>query len=178
MVFFQQFGLLFANMEWFVIVCLCVGLAALLIEIFDPGMGIFGIIGGILLIMAIILRAIFHQPEDNVLMQSFQLILLLFLFIALAFTLFIVGHKKKWWKNSFLMHEDTVVDVNHSEGTADFSNLIGETGIASTDLRPVGKMLYCDRTYDVVAENFYIEKGINIKVTAVEGSKITVKIAE
>lgn len=175
MEFFIQLGLLFSNMQWFVIVCICLGLALLFLEIFQPGVEIFGIIGTVLLIAAIALRAICHEPEDNVLLQTFQMILLLFIIIAGAFILFIIGNKKGWWKKSFFYQEGTAVDTVHSDGTEDFSALIGEIGTATTVLRPVGKMLFNGKTYDVVAENFLIENGKKVQVIAVEGVKITVK---
>jgi len=178
MVFFVQLGLLFSNMQWFVIVCLCVGLVSLFIEIFQPGFGIFGITGVILLILGIILRAVFHSPNDNTLIQTFQLILLLFIFIAGTLLFFMIGNKKKWWKKSPFSQDETAVDVNFSEGTENFSSLIGKNGIATTDLHPVGKMLYNGKTYDVVAENFFVDNGKKLKVIAVEGVKITVKNIE
>ena len=75
MEFFHQYNLLFANMQWYVVVCLILGLVLLFIEIFQPGFGFFGISGFILLGLSLILRAVFRQPEDNALMQVFQLLL-------------------------------------------------------------------------------------------------------
>lgn len=172
--FFVQFGLLFTNMPWFVIVCLIVGLVGLFIEIFEPGFGVFGIGGLVLLIICIILRAVYHKPEDIVLVQTFQLILFIVVLVAIAFIIFLIGIKKNWWKHSAIYQEDTAVNTEFSDGTKDFSDLIGKVGVAATDLRPAGKMKIDNSVYDVVAENFFIEKNTEIKVVNVEGVKIIV----
>lgn len=177
MEFFRQFGLLFSNMEWYIIVCLIVGLALLIIEIFQPGFGVFGITGSVLLIASIILRAIVHQSEDNVPLQIFQLILLIIIIAGSSFGFFVYGTKKKWFKkNDLFTHYSTAVDVNYSDGTQNFGNLVGKKGVAATDLRPSGKVIIDGTTYDVVAHNFFIEKDSNVVVSSVEGIKIEVSL--
>lgn len=177
MEFFRQFGLLFSNMEWYIIVCLIVGLALLVIEIFQPGFGVFGVTGSVLLIAAIILRAIVHQPQDNVALQIFQLLSLIIIIAGCSFGFFVYATKKQWFKKSDLFTNNaTAVDINYSDGTQNFSHLVGKKGVAVTDLRPSGKAVIEDTTYDVVAHNFFIEKGSDIVVSMVEGVKIEVKI--
>lgn len=172
--FFTQFGLLFSNMQWYVIICLCVGIALLILEIFQPGFGIFGIMGIVLLILSIILRTVYCYPEDKPVVQAFQMVLLLFIILSSAFALFIIGNKKNWWKNTAFIQNSTAVNTYYSDGTDNYSHLIDKVGVALTDLKPVGKMSLDGKIYDVVAENFFIESGKNIKITAVEGVKITV----
>jgi membrane-bound serine protease (ClpP class) len=53
--------------------------------------------------------------------------------------------------------------------------LLGKTGVAVTDLHPVGTARFGDRHVDVVAENFMIPEGTPIRVTAVQGSKVVVR---
>lgn len=176
MEFFYQFGLLFSNMQWYVAVCLVIGLALLLIEVFQPGFGMFGILGTVLLAVGTILRAIFHTPEDDVLVQVFQLIFLLAIIILIAFILFLIGNKRNWFKRSSIFTQnDTAVDTVFSDGTENFNMLKGKNGVTATDLRPVGKATIDRKTYDVVAESFFIDKGTKVEVIAVEGSKITVR---
>lgn len=174
MEFFRQYGLLFSNMEWFVIVCLILGLALLIIEMFQPGFGVFGITGFIALGLCVILRAVFHKEEDNVLMQVFQLLLFLLIIVGGAFGFFVLANRKKWLKKMPFMQEDTAVNPVYSDGTANFSSLIGKDGSALTALRPSGKAAIDGITYHVVAENFFIEKGELIEVAHVEGAKIAV----
>lgn len=175
MEFFRQYGLLFSNMEWYVIVCLVLGLVLLFIEMFQPGFGLFGIIGFFLLGASIIFRAVFHKEEDNVLMQVFQLLLFEFAFVGGGFGLFVLANKKKWLKRTLFVQEATAVNPEYSDGTEDFSSLVGKRGVASTTLRPGGKVMIDGATYDVVAENFFVEKGAKIEVKRVEGIKIVVE---
>lgn len=175
--FFQQFGLLFSNMQWYVIVCLILGLVLLFIEIFQPGFGIFGIFGFILLAASVVLRAVFHAEGDEVLTQVFQLILFQFIIVGGAFGLFLLANKKKWLKRTAFSQEDTAVDPDYSDGTANFNYLVGKKGVANTDLRPSGKAVVEGNVYDVVAENFFIEKGAKLEVKSTEGVKITVVAA-
>lgn len=174
MEFFRQYGLLFSNMEWFVIVCLILGFVLLLVEMFQPGFGIFGIMGFVFLGLTIVLRAVFHSEDDNVLMQVFQLLLTLFIVVGGVFVLFVVANKKKWLKRTPFMQEETAVNPVFSDGTANFNALIGKKGVAITALRPSGKAVIDGQTYDVVAENFFIEKGARLEVKSVEGVKISV----
>lgn len=177
MEFFRQFGLLFSNMEWYIIVFLIFGLVLLLVEIFQPGFGVFGITGAGLLVLSIILRAVDSSPEDNSALQIFQLISLIILVAGSGFGFFLLATKKKWFKkNEIFTHYSTAVDVNFSDGTKNFSNLVGLKGIATTDLRPSGKVVIDGTTYDVVAKNFFIEKDSEVIVSMVEGIKIEVSL--
>ncbi len=179
MEFFRQFGLLFSNMQWYVIVSLIIGIVLLLIEIFQPGFGVFGIVGLALLTFAIIMRAVFHNNEDNVILQIFQLLLLIIIISAAGFGFFMLANKKNWLKkNAIFSHEDTAVGVDFSEGTEDFSYLVGKVGKTITDLRPAGKAEIEGKTYDVVAQNFFVDKDMEITVKAVEGVKIEVTVID
>lgn len=177
MEFFRQFGLLFSNMEWYIIVFLIFGVVLLLIEIFQPGFGVFGITGIALLILSIILRAIDSEAEDNSALQIFQLISLIIIIAGSGFGFFLLATKKKWFKkNEMFTHYSTAVDVNFSDGTENFAKLVGLKGVAATDLRPAGKVIIDGTTYDVVAKNFFIDKDSEVVVSMVEGVKIEVSL--
>ena len=173
--FFTQFGLLFANMQWFVIVCLILGVACLVVEGIQPGFGVFGISGIVLLVAGIVLRAVFHQPEDNVLMQVFQFLLLDIIIIAIGLLLIFLAHKLGWLKKTPFFLSGTAVDEKFSDGTKNYSFLIEKEGVAATVLRPSGKAEIEGKLYDVESADFLIEKGEQITVTAVEGGVIKVK---
>ena len=172
--FFQQFGLLFSNMEWFVLVLFIVGLVCLFIEFLQPGFGIFGISGIVALVGSIILRAIFRQPEDNVVMQTFQFLLLDVLIMGICFLFLFIAQKKGWLKKG-IFSVGTAVDPKFSSGTKDYAALIGKEGVATTTLRPAGKATIDGEVYDVVSAGFLIEQGKEIVVAAVEGGMIQVK---
>lgn len=176
MEFFTQFGLLFTNMPWYVALCIALGIVLLLIEVFEPGFGIFGISGIILLVLSIVLRAVIRKPEDNPIAQIFQMLLLFLIIGALLFILLVVATKKNWLRKTPLIQSGTAVRADFSDGTENFSALVDKEGKAVTDLRPSGKAEIDGKVYDVVADNFFINAGENIKVNNVEGSKIGVEI--
>jgi len=56
-------------------------------------------------------------------------------------------------------------------------DLVGKSGMATTILRPAGKVSVAGKVYDAIAEESYIEKGTPVKVTRYEKGQIYV-IAE
>ena len=57
----------------------------------------------------------------------------------------------------------------------DFTDLINQTGMAYTDLRPSGKATIGDHQLNVVTEGSFIEKDNSVKVIAVEGNRVVVR---
>ena len=57
----------------------------------------------------------------------------------------------------------------------DFTDLINQTGMAYTDLRPSGKATIGDQRLNVVTEGSFIEKDNSVKVIAVEGNRVVVR---
>lgn len=176
MAFFTEIGLLFTGMTVPALIALILGFVFVVIEIFQPGFGIFGIVGGILIVLGIVLRAL--VGDGNVFAQVFLLIFFEAVGILIAFLVLILTAKRGWLNRSPLVESGTAVSTAHSEGTADYSGLVGETGIAVTDLKPVGKAQIGDRTVEVVSDGFYISKGEAVKVVGAEGVKISVERAE
>ena len=168
MAFFTEIGILFTGMTVPALIALILGFVFVVIEIFQPGFGIFGIVGGILILVG----------DGNVFAQVFLLIFFEAVGILIAFLALILTAKKGWLKRSPLIESGTAVAVARSEGTADYSDLIGSTGVATTDLKPVGKARIGDKIVEVVSDGFYISNGEPVKVVAVEGSKISVERAE
>ena len=57
----------------------------------------------------------------------------------------------------------------------DFTDLINQTGMAYTDLRPSGKATIGEHRLNVVTEGSFIEKDNSVKVIAVEGNRVVVR---
>jgi membrane-bound serine protease (ClpP class) len=55
------------------------------------------------------------------------------------------------------------------------TELLQQTGVAATQLRPSGAALINGRRIDVVSEGSLIEKGTPIKVVALEGVRVVVR---
>lgn len=173
--FFTQFGLLFANMQWFVIVCFLVGLAFLAVEIFVPGFGFFGISGIVLLVASVVLRAVFHAENDQPVLQAFQFVLIDAIIIGLGLGFLVLAQKKGWLKKTSIFHTGTAVDEKRSDGTVDYGFLKGQEGVAATILRPSGKIEIDGAVYDAESEGFVIEKGEKIVVTEIRDGIVRVE---
>jgi len=84
--------------------------------------------------------------------------------------------KMGWISHTVLVQNKTAVPTDITEGTLDYTFLVGKTGIAVTQMRPIGKALIDDEEYDVIAFNgMMFEKDTKLIVTKVEGVKIIVK---
>ena len=68
--------------------------------------------------------------------------------------------------------------VKEAKAVDDYSTLVGKEGTALTTLRPSGMANIDDKRFNVVTSGEYIETNSPIKVSAVEGTRIIVVLAE
>lgn len=59
--------------------------------------------------------------------------------------------------------------------TPALQKMLGRSGIAATDLRPVGMVDFTGQRLECVAESGYLEKGTKIEVIKTEGTQLTVR---
>lgn len=173
MSFGQSFVTLFTTMDVITAICLVCGLILVVIEIFRPGFGIFGISGGVLLLIGIILQ--FIKSGYN-LVQMVILIFLLLLILVAAFLVMTRSIKYGWLSRSPIIQSATAVPKDKTQGTEDFSFLLDKTGVTKTALRPVGKAEFDGGVYDVVAyQGAAYGIGIKVVVIEIEGQRVVVK---
>jgi membrane-bound ClpP family serine protease len=67
---------------------------------------------------------------------------------------------------------DAIVDAD------ELGALLGQTGRALTPMRPVGMCEFDKRRVECVAESGYVEKDKQIRVVRVEGTQLTVRVAD
>ena len=63
-------------------------------------------------------------------------------------------------------------------GVANFEEVIGEKGIATSDLRPAGVARFGNKRIDVVTEGDFITTGSTIEIVEIEGSRVVVREVE
>jgi membrane-bound serine protease (ClpP class) len=147
-----------------VIAFVSVGFILLLVELITPGFGITGISGIILLIIGCYSAA--------------KLSLFWGILTTLASILLVVGFFKLF-SRSFIWKKIRLDSQESKEkgfsSSDDLSGLLNKNGVALTALRPSGIALIDGKRVDVIAESIFIDKDKKIKVTAVEGNKVTVK---
>jgi len=138
------------------------GLFLIYLEFFLPG-SIFAIGGSVLL-----LTSLFFLIVEKVKLVHF--ILYALILVSLVLMIVKIALKKLRANKEIFLNSD-------QEGyrASNFKkDLIGTDGVASTDLRPTGKIFINDKTYFAITKESYIEKGKKIRVIAGQGSNLIV----
>ena len=149
------------------ILCLVVGLALVITEMFMPGFGFFGISGIVLLTGAVVFTWINYGALAGVLMLLGVLVLAI---LCLILSLRSASKGRLSKSKVFLKSDET--DGAPVQNEADI--VPGDTGITETALRPAGIALIRDRRVSVVSEGKFIDKGVQVSVTATQGTRIVV----
>ena len=166
----DSFVRLFTEMNAWTIVAFVLGIIFCAIEMCVPGFGFFGISGTILIVAGIVLRMIFG---GDLLMLLYMVLIALVLF-TLTFWLFSRLITKSRLSKTALFHVDSAVPTGVTEGTRDYSHLLGQVGVAVTGLHPIGRAEFNGGTVDVVARDGYIAQDAQVLVTHVEGQRVEV----
>ena len=176
---FNQIALLFNGMTGSGIavaglVFLIAGICMIFVEELMPGFGVFGILGIIFTITGMVLRVLCpvctgHWAAQIGLMAFFQVA-----FAGVGWVIVLLLARLGILEKTPFVQTATAVDVERSDGTADYSYLVGTEGVATTDLRPVGKGVFSGKTYDVDSDGTFITKGDAIRVEHTEGVRIRV----
>ncbi|WP_027634606.1 NfeD family protein [Clostridium hydrogeniformans] len=143
-----------------------VGIALVILEMFIPGFGIPGILGGIVLLAAIILTA-------NTVTQMIILTIIILAILGIAFTIVLILFTKGKITNVVL--EEKLDKERGYIGTEDLDYFIGKEGTTTSVLRPSGTADFQGVRMDVVSEGDFIELNEKIKVIKVQGRRIVVK---
>lgn len=163
-------GAIWANIEIVHIVLFTLGIIFMVTEFFEPGMGIFGVVGIVLMVIDIFILAE-NFVQGLILFAALAIIVLLFVLVLLLFA------SKGLLPKKLVLSEATDNESGYvASAKVDLNE--GDEGVTITYLRPAGKANFGGKNYDVVSEGEFVESGANIKVLSVIGSKITVKPIE
>lgn len=133
------------------------GLILIYLEFFLPG-GIFAI-GGILLLLSSLFTLIVQK------IQMIYFVVYTCLLILVAFSIIKLAiNRVKAIKRV----------CQESEIEEESSELIGEVGVATTDLKPHGQISINDFSYTASCDSF-IQKGAKIQIVDIKGSNFIVK---
>ena len=117
--FSEEIVFLFQEMNVASAICFFVGLIFIIVEVFTPGFGFFGISGIILSIIGIVLRAT-QGGNGNPVIQALLLLLILLIACVIAFVFMAVSSKKGWLSRTPFVMKESAVSTGVSEGTADY----------------------------------------------------------
>jgi len=166
----SSFARLFTEMNAWTIVLFVLGIIFCAVEMCVPGFGFFGITGSIMIVAGIIVRMI---CGGDLYMLLYMILIALVLFVLMFFVVSRMIRKGRLGKTA-IFNVGTAVPEDITEGTRDYTALLGKVGVATTVLRPSGKMKIDDEIVDVVARDGFIESGANVTVTSVEGQRVVV----
>lgn len=159
------------------------GIILIILEIFViPGFGVAGISGIVLAISGLTLSMVdnvifdFQQPEIAV-EKVFKSLMITCVSMLTSFLLSIFLSQKLFSSRKYSFALNTTQQVEDGFVSIDLKqkDLKGKAGVATTMLRPSGKVEIDDNEYDAMAINSYIEKGEKVYVVKDEAGQVYVK---
>ncbi|MET0344540.1 MAG: NfeD family protein [Polyangiales bacterium] len=163
------------------------GVGLLAIEMFViPGFGVAGVVGLVCVVASLALTLV-GLPLD-VLVRTGAWVEPLER-VALALVLTVIGgavalrylprtRAMRWMVLDQKLSSNVRHDGPASFVAADETPLVGQRGVAESDLRPVGVARFGARRVDVVSEGSYVRAGTSVRVCEVEGGRIVVRAEE
>lgn len=171
--------------HWEILVFIA-GVILLAVEIFVfPGFGVAGISGIILIFTGLTLGMVNNMTFDFTgvrlggIVNSF-LIVIIASFSSILLSFFISRRLFSAPTNIFgelALHDTQQLENGYVGTDANLSVMLGKTGIAATNLRPVGKIEIENDFYDATAETGFIPKGEKIVVVKYETAQLVVRKA-
>ncbi len=152
------------DIGWGAAICMVIGIALVIVEMFTPGLTAPGVTGFVLILVGIILTA-------DTFLEGLILILVILALLSIALFFILRSVSKGALNRSPIIKKD-----NESEyiSVDDMKYFVGKKGVALTVLRPAGTCDFNGVRLDVVTEGSFIEKGTKVKVIRVEGRRILV----
>lgn len=163
----MEFAAIFTGYNWIPLVCIVAGIIFIIIEMYQPGFGVPGIIGVLLVAAGIILYA-------RTVLQALIMIAVVLAILGAALALVLQSASKGRLAKHIVL-ESTVDDDVKFSAMDDLSYLIGSEGRTVTVLRPSGIADFNGVRLDVVSGGEYIPKGTAVYVDKIEGNRIVVK---
>jgi membrane-bound serine protease (ClpP class) len=148
------------------IILLALSLVCLVVEMFMPGFGVFGI-SGLLLMIASAVLAVMYIPFGWVFVAAEVAVLILF-----GYLIFMRIRKRQLYGK--LIMNETLNDEIPTFG--DLESLIGKEGRTMSALRPFGEAEFNGKQLEVSSEGAYIEKDVRVRVSAINNNRIIVRV--
>ncbi|MBB3205272.1 membrane-bound ClpP family serine protease [Rhodopirellula rubra] len=181
--FFFWTKFLAGTAEWAELLAFGLGLVCLAIEIFVlPGFGVFGIGGLVLTVLGVVLMSqTFVIPRNSYqvgeLTQGVWMAIGGMGGLVIGF-LIVRAFLPQAATATGLAMDAPSSDMDRLERIADYDHLAGQSGVASTRLRPSGKARFGDQIVAVVSDGSAIDPGQSVRVIAVHGNRIVVEAVE
>jgi membrane-bound serine protease (ClpP class) len=160
---------------WEEVILLGVGLLALAVEVFVlPGFGAAGLLGALAVAAAVVLAMVGGSPSTADVTQA-----LIVLGASLAITTAVayawIRHLPNSGRFAGLILRGGSHQADGYIAAAPRHDLVGQDGIAMTDLRPAGTAQIGQERVDVVTEGEYVPQGRTVRVVRSEGYRHVVR---
>ena len=164
------------------IVAFVAGVVLLLLEIFViPGFGVAGVSGAVLIVVALVFAGVDRIPLDF--WNEFAGYVMNSLFLVVSCSLVALGGSiwlgaklfgtRRW---AFALHAEQRREDGYVGVDMDALQVVGKKGVATTDLRPAGKVTVDKEVYDAVSLlGDYITKGTVVTVVKYQSGQIYVE---
>ena len=156
------------------------GVLLVLVEVFLlPGMGVFGILGGVAILAGIYMSLLGGIPvAADFARASTVLAATVFLVLMSSWVLIQrLPKNRRLTRLGIFLGEETGRETGYTSAVRRI-DLNRAVGVAVTDLRPSGTGLFGDERVDVVADSEWIEAGSPIRIVSSEGYRHVVRRAE
>jgi membrane-bound serine protease (ClpP class) len=172
---------------WLEVLLFVGGICCVLVEILVlPGMGIFGLGGGVMVLASLIFASqTFILPQTASQLAELRDSMSV---VAAATTCVVVAAfaLRSYLPKSPVLRPlmlnppegDEREDIEYREAMADFSHLVGRRGTAATHLMPAGKAEFDGKLVDVIAEGLPIDRGQAVVVVKTLSNRVVVRVAD
>ncbi|HEX4131041.1 MAG TPA: hypothetical protein VHZ24_13450 [Pirellulales bacterium] len=172
---------------WLEVLLFLSGLVCLLLEVFVfPGLTIFGLSGGLMVVASLVLATqTFVVPHNEYQLAHLRTTLTVVVGAAVA------ALGAALLMNRFLPHTpmfnrmllappsaDELSQISAREALAQFEHLVGQQGVAVTPLLPSGKARFGEVLVDVLADREFIERGKPVVVVQARANRVLVRAVD
>lgn len=180
--FWSQF--LSGTAGWLEVMLFVGGVAFVAVEIFVlPGFGIFGLGGGAMILASIVLASqTFIWPQTDYQMEQvpYSLANIFVVMAAMAASLMFARHivpHVPYLRDTLLLplDEESAEEQHRREMIVDLSHLVGQTGIAQSQLVPGGKAKFGRELVNVTCETGFAPRGAEIVAVSARGNYLLVR---
>ncbi|ANZ33252.1 NfeD family protein [Staphylococcus carnosus] len=144
-----------------------IGIILLIIEFFIVG-AIIGIIGIVLIAISMIMLG------NNILWMLINVVIA-FILSIIEWVILVKGFNKKLSLFEKVILRDSTTSEAGYTSHDDRSDLVGQIAETLTELRPAGIISLNDERIDAVSDGTFIQRGVKVKVTQVEGTRVVVR---
>ncbi len=180
-------GFLGGTAGWLEVMLFLVGVTCLLLEFFViPGFGVFGLGGGALVLVSLVLASqTFVWPGNTWQLAKLRDSLLMIAGAGAAVA--VLGSFANRWLPHVPMLGGIILrpptrteaeEISQRESLVHFESLVGARGTTTTQLTPGGKARFGDQLVHVIADGEVISAGTEIVVEEVHGNRVLVRAAD